>query len=160
MIRKDCSLRGSGYSGIWAEFKRLACPLRVFESHGLKGWAAGLLMDAETFFPSEELVGNLRLYNHLGTACYRRARGCWLTEKDQSSRSSELHGYSQLAPTSNSLSQAMLLLVTFPFTGLRDLVMQPCQMHILLIPMEASHGTHCLLHTQAACLVGGVMAVK
>ena len=38
MISKDCSLRGSGYSGIWAEFKRLACPLRVFESHGLKGW--------------------------------------------------------------------------------------------------------------------------
>ena len=103
-------------------------------------------MDAETFFPSEELVGNLRLYNHLGTACYRRARGCWLTEKDQSSRSSELHGYSQLAPTSNSPS--------------RDLVMQPCQMHILLVPMEAAHGTHCLLHTQAACLVGGVMAVK
>lgn len=153
MIRKDCVVWGSGYSGIWAEFKRLACPLRVFEEPWAEGLSSlGLLMDAETFFPSEELVGNLRLYNHLGTACYRRARGCWdyalLTEKEQSSRSSRLHGCSQLAPTSNSPSQAMLLLVTFPFTGLRDLVMmQPCQMHILLVPMEAAHRTHTASYT-------------
>ena len=121
-------------------------------------------MDTETFFPAEELVGNLRLRttwalhptDEPGDAVIRP----FSQRKTGAAGHLELLGMASWPPLQNSPSQAMLLLVTFSFTGLRDLMMQPRQMHILLASIEASHRTHCLLHTQATCLMGGVMAIK
>lgn len=85
-------------------FRRLACPLRVFESHGLKGWAAGLLTDTETFFPSEELVGNLRFHTtwalHPTDEPGEAVIMPFSQRKTRAAGHLELHGYSQLALTS------------------------------------------------------------
>ena len=145
-------------------FRRLACPLRVFESHGLKGWAAGLLTDTETFLPSEELVGNLRL--HTTWALHptdEPGDAVIMPFSQRETRAAgrlELHRYSQLAPTSEFSLPSHAAACHICFHGAQGLSDVAVSNAYSPHSCGSLYRTHCLLHTQAACLMGGVMAIK